>query len=150
MTKVVVVGAGIGGLATSIALRSTDAEVVVLERAPELSKVELGAGITLWANAMLILDRLGIGQEVRERGAVLKCFEQRNHRGRLLSRWPLEEMGRRLGAPVCGINRPDLHAALVRSGGSRSRPAVTSSASSSPPPASPCRSREAPSSPATS
>jgi len=117
MAKVVVVGAGIGGLATSIALRPTDAEVVVLERAPELSKVELGAGITLWANAMLILDRLGIGQEVRERGAVLRCFEQRNHRGRLLSRWPLEEMARRLGAPVCGINRPDLHAALVRGGG---------------------------------
>ncbi|HEY7951607.1 MAG TPA: FAD-dependent monooxygenase [Solirubrobacteraceae bacterium] len=118
MTKVVVVGAGIGGLATSIALRDTDAEVVVLERAPDLAKVELGAGVTLWANAMLILDRLGVGAEIRERGAVLKCFEQRNTRGRLLSRWPLDEMARRLGAPICGINRPDLHAALVRGAGS--------------------------------
>jgi 2-polyprenyl-6-methoxyphenol hydroxylase-like FAD-dependent oxidoreductase len=117
VTKVVVVGAGIGGLATSIALRGTDAEVVVLERAPDLAKVELGAGVTLWANAMLILDRLGVGAEIRERGAVLKCFEQRNTRGRLLSRWPLEEMARRLGAPICGINRPDLHAALVRGAG---------------------------------
>ncbi|HEY7933093.1 MAG TPA: FAD-dependent monooxygenase [Solirubrobacteraceae bacterium] len=119
MTKVVVVGAGIGGLATSIALRETDVEVVVLERAPELAKVELGAGITLWSNAMLILDRLGLGAEVRERGAVLSCFEQRNARGRLLSRWPLDEMARRLGAPVCGINRPDLHAALVQGAGER-------------------------------
>ncbi len=117
MTKVVVVGAGIGGLATSIALRGTDAEVVVLERAPELSKVELGAGVTLWCNAMLILDRLGVGAEIRERGAVLGCFEQRTARGRLLSRWPLDEMARRLGAPVCGINRPDLHAALVAGAG---------------------------------
>lgn len=117
MTKVLVVGAGIGGLATSIALRETDAEVVVLERAPDLAKVELGAGVTLWANAMLILDRLGVGDEIRERGAVLKCFEQRNTRGRLLSRWPLDEMARRLGAPICGINRPDLHAALVRGAG---------------------------------
>ncbi|HEV3071750.1 MAG TPA: FAD-dependent monooxygenase [Solirubrobacteraceae bacterium] len=117
MTKVVVVGAGIGGLATSIALRETDVEVLVLERAAELSKVELGAGVTLWANAMLILDRLGVGAEIRERGAVLKCFEQRNTRGRLLSRWPLDEMARRLGAPICGINRPDLHAALVRGAG---------------------------------
>lgn len=113
MTKVVVVGAGIGGLATSIALRGEEVEHVVLERAPELAKVELGAGITLWSNAMLILDRLGLGEEVRTRGAVLRCFEQRTARGRLLSRWPLEEMGRRLGAPVCGINRPELHAALV-------------------------------------
>ncbi len=117
MTKIVVVGAGIGGLATSIALRETDAEVLVLERAPDLAKVELGAGVTLWANAMLILDRLGVGAEIRERGAVLKCFEQRNMRGRLLSRWPLDEMARRLGAPICGINRPDLHAALVRGAG---------------------------------
>jgi 2-polyprenyl-6-methoxyphenol hydroxylase-like FAD-dependent oxidoreductase len=117
MTKVLVVGAGIGGLATSIALRETDVEVAVLERAPDLAKVELGAGVTLWANAMLILDRLGVGAEIRERGAVLKCFEQRNTRGRLLSRWPLDEMARRLGAPICGINRPDLHAALVRGAG---------------------------------
>jgi 2-polyprenyl-6-methoxyphenol hydroxylase-like FAD-dependent oxidoreductase len=111
--KVVVVGAGIGGLATSIALRPSDVELVVLERAADLTKVELGAGITLWSNAMLILDRLGIGAEIRRRGAILSCFEQRSARGRLLSRWPLQEMARRLGAPVCGINRPDLHAALV-------------------------------------
>jgi 2-polyprenyl-6-methoxyphenol hydroxylase-like FAD-dependent oxidoreductase len=117
VTKVVVVGAGIGGLATSIALRGTDVEVAVLERAPDLAKVELGAGVTLWANAMLILDRLGVGAEIRERGAILQCFEQRNTRGRLLSRWPLDEMARRLGAPICGINRPDLHAALVRGAG---------------------------------
>jgi len=121
MTRVVVVGAGIGGLATSIALRGTDVEVVVLERAADLAKVELGAGITLWSNAMLILDRLGLGAEIRERGAVLRCFEQRTARGRLLSRWPLEEMGRRLGAPVCGINRPDLHAALVAGAGQQVR-----------------------------
>jgi 2-polyprenyl-6-methoxyphenol hydroxylase-like FAD-dependent oxidoreductase len=116
-----VVGAGIGGLATSIALRETDVEVVVLERAPDLAKVELGAGVTLWANAMLILDRLGVGAEIRERGAILKCFEQRTAHGRLLSRWPLEEMARRLGAPICGINRPDLHAALVAGGGEQVR-----------------------------
>jgi 2-polyprenyl-6-methoxyphenol hydroxylase-like FAD-dependent oxidoreductase len=121
MTRVVVVGAGIGGLATSIALREADLEVVVLERAPDLAKVELGAGVTLWANAMLILDRLGVSAEIRERGAILKCFEQRTARGRLLSRWPLEEMARRLGAPICGINRPDLHAALVGGAGAQVR-----------------------------
>jgi 2-polyprenyl-6-methoxyphenol hydroxylase-like FAD-dependent oxidoreductase len=117
MTRTIIVGAGIGGLATSIALRPTDADVVVLERAAELAKVELGAGITLWCNAMLVLDRLGVGEEIRSRGAVLNTFEQRNHRGRLLSRWPLDQMARRLGAPVCGINRPDLHAALAAAGG---------------------------------
>lgn len=121
MTRVVVVGAGIGGLATSIALGSSDVELVVLERAADLAKVELGAGITLWPNAMSILDRLGVGAEIRRHGAVLSCFEQRSARGRLLSRWPLEEMAHRLGAPVCAINRPDLHAALVEGAGQQVR-----------------------------
>jgi 2-polyprenyl-6-methoxyphenol hydroxylase-like FAD-dependent oxidoreductase len=118
MTRTVVVGGGIGGLAASIALRDEGVEAVVLERAPELSKVELGAGITLWCNAMLMLDRLGVGDEVRAKGAVLNVFEQRSHRGRLLSRWPLSKMASQLGAPVCGINRPDLHGALAAVGGS--------------------------------
>ena len=117
MTRAVVVGAGIGGLAAAIALREADVEVVVLERAADLAKVELGAGVTLWANAMVILDRLGVGGSVRERGAVLRCFEQRSASGRLLTRWPLEEMGKRVGAPICGINRPDLHSALVQAAG---------------------------------
>ncbi len=119
------VGAGIGGLATSIALRPTDVDVVVLERASDLSKVELGAGITLWPNAMLALDKLGVGREVRQRGAVLTKFDQRSHKGRLLSRWPLVEMGRRVGAPVCGINRPELHAALAAAGGDSVRTGST-------------------------
>ncbi|MGA2928125.1 MAG: FAD-dependent monooxygenase [Solirubrobacteraceae bacterium] len=117
MTRAIVVGAGIGGLATAIALAPTDVDAVVLERASDLSKVELGAGITLWCNAMQVLDQLGVGQQVRANGAVLSCFEQRSHHGRLLSRWPLDEMARRHGAPVCGINRPDLHAALAAAGG---------------------------------
>lgn len=117
LTRTIVVGAGIGGLATAIALRSRNVEPVVLERAAELSKVELGAGITLWPNAMVVLDRLGIGEQVRARGAILDRFEQRSRRGRLLSSWPLDEMARRVGAPVCAINRPDLHSALVAAGG---------------------------------
>jgi 2-polyprenyl-6-methoxyphenol hydroxylase-like FAD-dependent oxidoreductase len=116
MTRAIVVGAGIGGLATAIALRPTDVDVVAFERAQDLARVEVGAGITLWPNAMLVLDRLGIGEEVRARGAVLNGFEQRTRRGRLLARWPLAEMTRRLGAPVVGINRPDMHAALAAAG----------------------------------
>ena len=121
MTRLIVVGAGIGGLATAIALKPTDVEVAVLEQAPDLSKVELGTGVTLWPNAMLVLDKLGVGDAVRERGAILNCFEQRTRGGRLLTRWRTDEMGRRVGAPLCGVNRADLHAALAEQGGNAVR-----------------------------
>jgi 2-polyprenyl-6-methoxyphenol hydroxylase-like FAD-dependent oxidoreductase len=114
MTRVVVVGAGIGGLASSIALREASVETVVLERASDLARIELGAGITLWPNAVRVLDRLGVGQEVRERGRVFDRMEQRTARGRLLSRWSLDRVAARLGAPALGISRPVLHAALAR------------------------------------
>ena len=44
--EAVVVGAGIGGLTTAIALRRIGWSVTVLERAPIIA--EVGAGLTLW------------------------------------------------------------------------------------------------------
>ena len=50
---------------------------------------------------------------MRRRGAILNCFDQRTRRDRLLSRWPLDELASRVGAPVVGISRTDLHAVLA-------------------------------------
>jgi 2-polyprenyl-6-methoxyphenol hydroxylase-like FAD-dependent oxidoreductase len=65
--RVVVVGGGIAGLSAAIGLRRAGHEVVVLERAARVDPV--GAGITLFANAMRALDRLGVGDAVAARGA---------------------------------------------------------------------------------
>lgn len=59
--KAVVVGAGIGGLAAAIALRRIGWDVTVLERAPELEP--LGAGITIWPNALRALDTIDVDIE---------------------------------------------------------------------------------------
>ena len=60
---VVVVGGGIGGLATALAVSQAGRRAVVLERAPEFA--ELGAGLQLAPNGLHALDRLGVGDEVR-------------------------------------------------------------------------------------
>jgi 2-polyprenyl-6-methoxyphenol hydroxylase-like FAD-dependent oxidoreductase len=98
-------------------------EAVVFEKADDLKKVEVGAGITLWPNAVKMLDRLGVGEEVRQRGSVFSgCLEQRTAKGRLLAEWQLDEMGRELGAPAMGIRRPALHEALATAAAARVRP----------------------------
>ncbi|MEI8412826.1 MULTISPECIES: FAD-dependent monooxygenase [unclassified Kribbella] len=80
----VIVGAGIGGLAAAIALHRRGWNTTVFERAPALR--EVGAGISLWPNAVGALDLLGVGDQAREYGAVEGAGGFRDSRGRWLFR----------------------------------------------------------------
>ena len=65
MTKisdVIVVGGGIGGLAAALAVNDTGKSVAVFEQAPEFG--EVGAGLQLAPNALEVLDRLGVKEEL--------------------------------------------------------------------------------------
>src|SRR5215204_2966769 len=63
-TRVAIVGGGIGGLATALALRRVGIEAEVFETAPELR--EVGAGIQLGPNVVRLLQRFGLGERLRE------------------------------------------------------------------------------------
>jgi 2-polyprenyl-6-methoxyphenol hydroxylase-like FAD-dependent oxidoreductase len=65
-----VVGGGIGGLATSIALRRSGTNVRLVERAPEFG--EIGAGLQLGPNATRILDEWGLLERALEVGVSVK------------------------------------------------------------------------------
>ena len=62
MPRAVVIGGGIGGLMAGIVLRRIGWDAIVCERAPEIR--EVGAGLTLWSNAVEVLRKLGFGKEV--------------------------------------------------------------------------------------
>lgn len=62
--KIIVAGAGIGGLSTAVALERDGHEVVVVERAPQLT--EVGAAIVLGPHAMRVLDVLGVAPRLRQ------------------------------------------------------------------------------------
>lgn len=64
--RAVVIGAGIVGLTSGIALRRAGIDVVIYERAPEIRAA--GAGLGIWANALAVYDELGIGEDVRAIG----------------------------------------------------------------------------------
>lgn len=63
-----VVGGGIGGLATAIALRRIGWRVTVVERST--TPGEVGSGLALWANALAALEVLQVADDVRAIGSV--------------------------------------------------------------------------------
>jgi 2-polyprenyl-6-methoxyphenol hydroxylase-like FAD-dependent oxidoreductase len=106
----VVVGAGIGGLSAALALRRHGWRVTVLERAAELR--EVGAGLTLMANALRGLDALGLGPAVRRSDHAEAPGGIRDRHGRWLSRVDGTAMTRVLGTTALGVHRATLHRIL--------------------------------------
>jgi len=109
--RVVVVGGGIGGLAAGLALRRVGHEVQLLERADELR--EVGAGLSLWSNAVLALRRLGVEGPVVDGAAPLESFATLDVRGRVLAESALGPLVARAGAPSVCAHRADLQRALA-------------------------------------
>ena len=108
--RAIVVGAGIGGLSAAIALRRGGHDVMVLERAPRLDPV--GAGITLFANAMDALGRLGVAEAVAAAGAPARHSAILTSDGRELSTLPVELLD-----GMVAVHRGDLQAALLQAAG---------------------------------
>jgi 2-polyprenyl-6-methoxyphenol hydroxylase-like FAD-dependent oxidoreductase len=106
----IVVGGGIGGLATAVGLVRAGWSVRVLEQAAEFA--EVGAGISLWANAFRALDALGLGDRVRALGTMDVSGGARDRRGRQLLRTDTSELARRHGASAVLLHRADLLSAL--------------------------------------
>lgn len=102
--RAVIVGGGIGGLAAAIALERSGWSVEVLERS---AFEEVGAGISLWPNALRALDALGLGEQVRRRSALEGDGGIRRSSGEWLLRTDAEELARRFGAMVV-IHRAEL------------------------------------------
>jgi 2-polyprenyl-6-methoxyphenol hydroxylase-like FAD-dependent oxidoreductase len=108
---VVVVGGGIGGLAAAVALRRVGWRVSVLERAAGFG--EVGAGLSLWPNAVRALGALGLAERVLAVGAVEASGGVRGRSGRWLSRTDNAEIARRHGLPLVVVRRADLIRVLV-------------------------------------
>ena len=67
--EIAIVGGGVCGLTTAVALEQRGLSPTVYEAAAEYRPV--GAGILLQTNAMLVFDRLGIADSIRDAGTQL-------------------------------------------------------------------------------
>lgn len=109
--RAIIIGAGIGGVTTALALRHAGVEPAVFERAPEAG--EVGAGITIWGNAVRALRSIGADEPVIAAGAILQHGELRTARGRILKATDVGAADRALGMPSVLLHRADLLGALL-------------------------------------
>lgn len=106
-----IIGGGIGGLCTAIALSQIGVETIVYEQAEKLSPA--GAGLTLWANAIKVLRQLGVADAVIEAGSRIERGEIRTAGGWTLSRSQPGALEQLFGEPTIAIHRADLHDILL-------------------------------------
>ena len=106
--RIIIIGAGIGGLVAALTLRRSGFEVQVFEQASELR--EVGAGVQISPNASRILHRLGLEEPLRRFGVrPLAVVIRRWDDGRVIARQPLADACERdFGAPYYHFHRAEL------------------------------------------
>lgn len=109
--KATIIGAGIGGLCAALALRKIGYEVQVFERVPAIRDV--GAGISLWPNAIYALDQLGVGDQLRANGIGEKAGGIYTPNGTTLSTTDVHALERQFHNPTVIIHRAVLSRVLT-------------------------------------
>jgi len=113
MTRVAIIGGGIGGLTAALALIQAGAEVHVYEAAAELR--EIGAGVALHPNAMRVLRAAGVEDAVRAAGGRSPWAATRDGiTGRVIARTSRARQAAELGIEGATAHRADLLDALSR------------------------------------
>jgi 2-polyprenyl-6-methoxyphenol hydroxylase-like FAD-dependent oxidoreductase len=103
--QILVIGAGIAGLATAVALQRRGHDVIVIEERTDTSS---GAGISIWPNALAALDEIGLGDAVRDAGGRVTAGALRWRDGSWLRHPARERMVKALGEPLVVVRRSAL------------------------------------------
>ena len=92
MVQIAIVGGGIGGLTTALALKQFGFDSEVFEQAPALHDV--GAAIAIWPNAMRILERVDLADQILAKAGVMNEIRWVDQNGRLNDRVITHELKR--------------------------------------------------------
>jgi 2-polyprenyl-6-methoxyphenol hydroxylase-like FAD-dependent oxidoreductase len=102
---------GIGGLAAAVALRRVGIRSLVVERADSIR--EVGAGLTIWPNAVNALRELGVETRVTDSASVIELHSVRTPAGRLLTVTDFADISHNAGAPCICLHRAVLQRILL-------------------------------------
>ena len=109
MPDIAIIGGGIGGLSTAIALSQQGFDVELFEQAPVL--LDLGAAIALWPNAMRALQHLEIADKVLDAAGVITQIHWLAHNGQRINSIQLPQSE----TPAVALHRADLQRILLNS-----------------------------------
>ncbi len=111
--KIIIAGAGLGGLTAASCLLLAGYDVEIYEQAPQLG--EIGAGIQQSANSMHVMAHLGLLDRIAEVAVRPPVTQFRIYNtGEVLQELALAEMHeKRFGAPYYQLHRADFHKILA-------------------------------------
>lgn len=104
---IAIIGGGIGGLTAALALRQFGYEPEVFEEAPVL--LDVGAAIAIWPNAMRVLDRLQLTEQVLAKAGVMDEIRWLDQKGWLINRVSIANHH----YPAVALHRADLQHTLL-------------------------------------
>ena len=110
--KLIIIGAGLSGIAVAIASALSGHDVIVLEAARELA--EVGAGLQITPNASRLFQRWQLSQSLWESGAEPTRLTVHRYSGEVLANDPDfdKHIRAKYGAPFVDMHRIDVQRAL--------------------------------------
>jgi len=110
--KIAIVGAGVAGMALAILATKQGYQVSLYERDSQVSSI--GAGVTLWSNAIFVLQKMGLEKEINRWGATPSLLRQYDQFGAPQSALNIEEVNSISGYQSVTILRRDLMNILAK------------------------------------
>ena len=110
--RIAIVGAGIGGIALAILAARKGYQVNIFERDSEISSI--GAGVTLWPNAMFVLQQMGLDKQIQALGGMPLFMRQCDRHGTVQSEFDIAKVNTLSGFSSISILRRDLMSVLGR------------------------------------
>lgn len=109
--KIAIIGGGIGGLTTALALKQIGKKITVYESASEIKPV--GAGIVMANNAMQVFEKLGIRHKIELAGRKISQIKITDAQLQTLSASELTHFEKQYGVYNVAIHRADLQHILA-------------------------------------
>lgn len=109
--KIAILGGGIAGVSSAIALKQAGFDVNVYERHESPSNI--GAGIVVWPNAAYVLEQLGVLSEIKAVSGCLTKMRRLSSHNEDLGAIDIELINRHMCYPSLSILRSDFQNILI-------------------------------------